>query len=59
MKGGFNGVEKCDNMLAFAICDLVSYLIKFSNSILLFCVQNDFIDWSVSFFKILAPQKRG
>jgi hypothetical protein len=59
MKGGVNGVENCDNMLPFAICDLVFYLIKISNSILLFCVQNDFINWSVSFFKILAPQKRG
>jgi len=59
MKRGDNGVENCDNTLPFAICDLVFYLLKISNSILLFCVQNDFINWSVSFFKNLASQKRG
>jgi hypothetical protein len=59
MKRGDNGIENCDDTLPFAICDLVFYLIKISNSILLFCVQNDVINWSVSFFKILASQKRG
>jgi hypothetical protein len=59
MKRGDNGAENCDNTLPFAICDLVFYLIKISNLILLFCVQNDFINWSASFFKILASQKRG
>jgi hypothetical protein len=59
MKGGVNGVENCDNMLPFAIFDLVYYLINFSNAILLFSVQNDFINWSVSFFKKFASQKRG
>jgi hypothetical protein len=59
MKRGDNGVENCDNTLPFAIRDLVFYLIKVPNSILLFCLQNDFINWSVSFFKILASQKSG
>jgi len=59
MKREDNGIENCDDTLPFAIWDLVFYLIKNSNSILLFCVQNDFINWSVSFFKILASQKRG
>ncbi len=59
MKRGDNGVENWDDTLPFAICDLIFYLIEISNSILLFCVQNDFINWSVSFFKNLASQKRG
>jgi hypothetical protein len=59
MKRGDNGLENCDNTSPFAIYDLVFYLIKNSNSSLLFCVRNDFINWSVSFFKILASQKRG
>jgi hypothetical protein len=52
MKRGVNAVENCDNTLPFAICDLVFYLIKISNLILLFCVQNDFINWPLSFEKI-------
>ncbi len=59
MKRGDNGIENCDDTLPFAICDLVFYLLIISNSIHLFCVQNDFINWSVSFFKNLASQKRG
>jgi hypothetical protein len=41
MKRGDNAVENCDDTLPFAICDLVLYLIKISNSILSFCVQSD------------------